>query len=188
MPKTLPVFTLMAMFLLATPAVAQEWPNSVIIMGKTLVLKHKEEKPEGLLLEYISADETLERWSVMFAMRHMNSRMMNRKFDPKVAAQQTVLGIQARKKQDPVANGAVFSHKDGKSEFADFVISAGSIIEHNVFRYFQTATGLTSYQLARRVNYQQDGRQATETLLKSIQTDRAIFFDSLMRIDMPVPE
>ena len=58
MPKTLPVFTLMAIFLLATPAVAQEWPNSVIIMGKTLVLKHKEEKPEGLLLEYISADET----------------------------------------------------------------------------------------------------------------------------------
>lgn len=166
------------------PAAAQEWPKTVTVLGQELTLKFRDEKSGFLLLEYIPAAETLEQWTTMFAVHRYDSRVANRPFDARSTVRSLINRTLARQPGDPVAGGGAFTRKsDPQSYYADFALSEGGTVEHNVFRYFDTANGMVGYQYARRTGIAQ-----AQQYFESLVSRREHIYDALFRIDLPAPD
>jgi len=159
-------------------------PEAVTILDTPLVLKYHQTKNGQTIFEYTQDNETLEQWSLMFAVRVLPGKNLS----PYASVQATAQKIAARKKQgDPVANSLVMKSDDGDSYAIDFLISEGTLIEHNVFRYLKTEGGMMSYQIARRVDISRDGSETVQQFIKAIPNERGRILRELLRKDLPVP-
>jgi hypothetical protein len=121
-------------------------PPTVSVLERSLALKNKEtSKTEDLVAEYVPAAESLDHWTLMFAVR-----IFNGKLTPAQAAQMKEGEVAARREQgDPMARSMSFSKSD--TRLVDFVMSQNPIVEHNVMTFQTLPDGrLVSYQLARR--------------------------------------
>jgi hypothetical protein len=169
----------------ATPAqAAQTLPKSLTVLGKTLVLKdnHGGAPGEKFIAEYVPVDETLDNWTLLFASRFDPGVGL----DPMASALAAANRVSARKQSgDLLANSAVFRAGDGKSVVVDFLISEGDIVEHNVFRYFNTSEGLVSLQIARRIYNSKAKEGDLEAFIKAIKTKRNEIVRELTRADLP---
>jgi hypothetical protein len=166
---------------------AQSLPGSLTVLGKTLVLKDRHGGNAGgdFIAEYIPGDETFDNWTLMFASRFVPGAGL----DPLASAVAAANRISARKQSgDLIANSAVFKSQDGKSVVIDFLTSEGSIIEHNVFRYFRTPKGLVSFQIARRFYTDKADQSDVQAFIMGIKTKRNQIVSELMRADLPVSE
>lgn len=171
---------------ISAPAVTTENTKAVKILGTVLTLKESQGGAPGqqFLAEYIPANETWDNWSIMYAVRWLPSQL-----SPKQAAVATAQKIKELKLAgDPVANSAVFEADDGKSVAVDFLVSSKKpeMFEHNVFRYFRTANGLASVQIARRVYESKSSETQMQDFIRGIPKVRDQIFEELARPDLPV--
>lgn len=176
-----------AMQMRAQAAQEHSPPKSVTILGTKLPLKDSRGGGAGqqFIAEYIPKGETFDNWTMMFASRFVPGTQL----DPAASAEATAHRISARKeKGDPMANAAVFKAPDGKSIVVDFLMSEGNVIEHNVFRYFQTPKGLVSLQIARRIYETKTNNQEVKDFITSIKAKRGVILNEIMRADLPVDE
>jgi hypothetical protein len=170
----------------STAARGSAAPKSVTVLGHVLVLKDMQGGGAGqaALAEYIPAGETLENWTLMFALRFAPGDL-----DPKASAAATVQNIQTRKRngQDPLANCGVFASKDGKSVNVDFLVSTTSpqLLEHNIMRYVKVKDGLETIQIARRIYGNQSSQAKVTAFIKNIPTLRTKLFQEIGRPDLP---
>jgi hypothetical protein len=175
------------LFAPAPAQAAQSLPKSVIVLGKALVLKdsHGGGPGDQFIAEYIPGNETFDNWTLMFASRFSPGAGL----DPMASAMTTANRISARKQSgDLLANSAVFKSSDGKSVVIDFLTSEGNVIEHNVFRYFNTHNGLVSIQIARRIYSDKATQSDIQAFIRSIKTKRNQIVSQSMRADLPVSE
>ena len=158
--------------------------KSVTVLGKSLSLKDSQGVPgQRFIAEYIPSGETFDNWTLMFATRFVTGTQV----DPTASAKAIFNRILVRKQTgDLLANAAVFKPPDGKSVVVDFLLSEGKIVEHDVWRYFKTGKGMVSLQIARRVYRNQSNEQEVRDFIKSIQTQRNIILQEIMRPDLPV--
>lgn len=162
-------------------------PKSLTILGKQVVLKDCQGGGPGqkFIAEYIPENENWDNWTSMFASRYVPGN--GQKLDALASAEATAARITERKKNgDIMANSAVFKAPDGKSVVVDFLISEGKIIEHNIFRYFPSANGLVSLQIARRVYDDKANDAEVKAFIESIKTQRKTLLEETMRADLPV--
>ena len=159
-------------------------PKQVTVLNHPLVLKENAGDGKGAYIaEYIPAEESFEHWTFMFAS-HFS---VGTQYDPKAAAIKMASDIKAKRQSgDALANAAVFEADDGKSVVVDFLAADTDFLEHDVWRYFRTETGLASFQIARRV-YREPGKEDTETqFIKDIRSLRNQIFKEIVRTDLPV--
>jgi hypothetical protein len=137
-------------------------PPSAAVLGQTLVLKSTQSSPsEELVAEYVPAAETLERWTLLLAVR-----VFRGKLTPVQAEQMKAQEVAARRAQgDVMANSQ--SYSKGGTRLIDFVLSESPIVEHNLMSFATLPDGrLVSYQLARRY-YQNDPAGGVEDGLRT---------------------
>jgi hypothetical protein len=144
-------------------------------------LKSKQSSPsEDLVAEYVPAAETLDRWTLMLAVR-----IFSVKLTPARAAEMKAQEIVARRgRGDVMANSMTFA-KD-ETRVIDFVMSESPIVEHNVMSFSTLPDGrLVSYQLARRY-YQKDPSAGVEDGLRAfmgeIKTKRDAYVKEVDRL------
>ena len=162
-------------------------PQSVRILGKHLALKHNETGRQGqyqvVLAKYVAPKESLEDWSLMFAVHQYKGDV-----DVATYISRVVTNIRARKsKGDQLANAVAFESSDGVSYIVDSLLSEGTLVEHNVWRYTPTSDGMIAYQIARRVDAEKESPQAAKRLIESITNQRGPIVTQLNRRDLPVP-
>lgn len=158
-------------------------PKTVKVLGETLTIKNNAltEKDE-FIAEYIPAGQTWDDWTTMYAVRLIPDTSL----DAEASATATAERIKARKATDPVANAAVLKQDDGKSCAVDFLISAGPIIEHNVFLYFKQPKGLVSLQVARRLYAKKGENEQLKPFIMGIPQLRPQILKELTSGDLPV--
>jgi hypothetical protein len=153
-------------------------PPTVSVLERSLALKNKEtSKTEDLVAEYVPAGESLDHWTLMFAVR-----IFNGKITPAQAAQMKQAEVAARREQgDPMARSMGFEKDETK--LVDFVMSQNPIVEHNVMTFQKLPDGrLVSYQLARRY-YMPDGEidDGLRAFMGEIKTKRDVYVAEVER-------
>ena len=154
-------------------------PQTVTVLGKPLALKYNADSPsEELVAEYVPANETLDHWTLMLAVRIFKGKLA-----PEQAVAMKSQEILARRGQgDYMANSAAFSK--GDLRILDFVMSELPIVEHNLMSFSKLADGrLVSYQLARR--YYSPSSEVDDGLrafMGDIKTKRDVYFKEIERL------
>lgn len=180
-------------------------PAGPRVLGVRLEQKLASDSPNGWVVEWISADETFERWTLLAATRfYRNEPKSPREFAQNLAEQMR----KRREEGDHVANAAVFSSEKDDSCVVDFLVSQdGKTFEHNVMRFVRAEGGLICQQIARRAYEDQtddassdDRRPATPVrllwrpaneqgepvaaLIKSIPPLRARLIEDLQKLEI----
>jgi hypothetical protein len=119
--------------------------ESVQLDGDTLVLAYEGEADGDSIKEYIPADENLESWTKLAAVREFEK--LN---DPKGFADEMVKQLEAK---DPPARYELLENDKTGEVILDFIVwpADASFVEFNIFKYQkQDGGGLVSYQYALR--------------------------------------
>lgn len=161
--------------------------QSVVVLGKHLALKHNKTGRQGqyqvVLAQYVAPRESLQDWSLMFAVRKYKGTI-----DVGAYISGVVTNIRDRKtKGDRLANAVAFESTDGRSYIVDILLSEGTLVEHSVWRYTPTPDGMLAYQIARRVDAEKESPQAAKDLIESINDQRPRIVTQLNRQDLPTP-
>jgi hypothetical protein len=170
----------------STAAPSSTLPQTVTIMGRTLsLIEHKGGmRGQGAQAAYISANESPANWTLMFAVGYSPGNL-----DPKDAASATVQKITSRKAsgQDPLASASVFTSKSSDAVNVVFVDSTSKpkMLEHNVFRYFRTQGGTSSYQITRRIFGTPTNKAQVADFMRNIPAMRSMIFEEIGRSDLP---
>ncbi len=136
--------------------------ETIQVDGETLTLAFEGETDGDTIKEFIPAEQTLETWTQLAAVRHYAKLD-----DPKALAGAVVRQLQQRK---PPANFELLENETSDDVLLDFIIwpEDGSFAEFNIFLYRPTQdNGLVMYQYALRA-YGDDA----EEFIKSLQADR----------------
>ena len=160
-----------------------EFPGVVSILDTQLALIHQNNLNSGLIVEYIDPDETLDDWALLFAVRFFEGDGL----DPRTSVQAKAAEIEARKKSDSMAKAMMLQGTDIRSYIIDYLVSVNSILEHNLYRYFNTERGLVSYQIARRIDTNLVGPAKVREFIDSIPENRDKLLLDIMRKDMEFP-
>ena len=154
-------------------------PETATVLERKLSLKSKESSAsEDLVAEYVPAEETLDHWTLMFAIRIFKARLT-----PAQALEMKEQEVRGRRAQgDVMANSASFAKDDVR--VIDFLMSQSPIVEHNVMSFATRPDGrLVSYQLARR--YYQPTSEVDDGLrafMGEIKTKRDTYVKELERL------
>jgi hypothetical protein len=161
-------------------------PKNITIMGRNLTLRERKGggMGQGASASYISPSETPDSWTFMFSVYYSPGTS-----NPAEAAMAAVDKIKMRKAshQDPLASASMFESKDHRSANVDFLVSSTKpkLLEHNVFHYFKSPGGLSSYQIARRIFGTPTNRLEVNQFLSGMQRARVQMFQELARTDLP---
>jgi hypothetical protein len=169
----------------SSPAADKEpqLPPTVTVLGRKLALQIFGHNPdEDVAAQYLSAKETVDRWTLMLAVR-----VFKEKLTPDQAAARKDEEVKARRaKGDPMANAVSFAK--GTLRVVDFVVSQPPIVEHSVMSFSAGADGrLVSHQLARR--YYQPSSEADAGLrafMGQIKTNRDRYVREIERLSKAV--
>ena len=164
----------------ATPAPDEhpQLPSTVTVLGQKLGLQVFGHNPdEDVAAQYLPAKETVERWTLMLAVR-----IFKEKLTPEQAVARKAEEVEARKaKGDAMASAVPFAR--GNLKVIDFVVSQPPIVEHSLMTFSTGADGrLVSLQLGRR--YYQPSAEADaglRTFLRRIKTNRERYVRELER-------
>jgi hypothetical protein len=138
----------------------------------------------GTIQEYVPTGESVEAWSRMFAVRFFPGSVVT----PEVAVLNTKAIVDQRAAMgDSFARSQVFSGVDGASFAIDFLISQGTTLEHNIFRYFAVESGVMCYQYARKLSGSSVSNEQLKAFVLKIPEVRDEIFAELNRSDLPVP-
>lgn len=177
--RMVPALALLCAYATAFHAAQAGFPDQISVLGASLDHTFQQEVKTGLLVEYIKPEESLNNWTLMFAVRYFAGPEL----DPRGSAEVVARRVDAWKATDPVANFMVLRAPDGKSFVIDFLVSDEDVLEQNVFRYFKTERGLVSYQIARRVHKPDEH----EDFIRSIPKLRDQILREIMREDLGIP-
>lgn len=180
-------------------------PAGPRVLGVHLEQRSASDSPNGWVVEWIDADETFDRWTLLAATRFYR----NEPKSPREFAQNLAEQIRKRREEgDHVANAAVFSSDKDDSCVVDFLVSQdGKTFEHNLMRFVRVEGGLVCQQIARRAYEDQaDGQPADDrrpatpvrllwrpaneqgepvaALIKSIPPLRARLIDDLQKLEI----
>lgn len=159
--------------------------TKIKFLGKELIQKENKATAEQFIAEYIPNGENFDNFTVMFAVYFYKGHTKSAELEAKAK----IAEIKVRKANgDKVANGRV-GVKDAGQAVADFVLSSGLIIEHNVMMFKSLKNGLLIHKFVRRV-YRGKGASASPKVKKffsKIKRDRAAITKELERKDLPVP-
>lgn len=143
------------------PAESREmdWlPDSISLRGMRMDLADRSESGNLFLAEYVAKNETLDKWTVLFAVRFAKGDQ----YDPVLSVAKTAENIKSLKKRgDQIANFGVIEDIADGSWIIDFVMTdiETEAFEHSIFRYFKVEGGLISYQYARRAFLGEDAKR-----------------------------
>ncbi len=161
-------------------------PKNITIMGHNLALRERKGggMGQGAQASYISPMETADTWTFMFTVYYFPGQS-----DPAGAAMGVVDKIKVLKAshQDPLASASMFESKDHRSANVDFMVSSTrpKLLEHNVFHYFKSPGGLSSYQIARRIFGTPTNKVEVSQFLAGMQRARVQMFQEMARTDLP---
>lgn len=127
----------------------RQLPKSVTLLGHTLTEAERQKSDKVFLAEFVSKPETLDNWTILFAVRHELGKNYTARGFVTLFADRIK---QRRQDGDQLANFAVVEDIADGSWYIDFVSSdmPAEVIEHNIFRYFNVPNGVVSLQYARR--------------------------------------
>ncbi|MBL7685448.1 MAG: hypothetical protein JNK65_05375 [Deltaproteobacteria bacterium] len=157
-------------------------PKSIVVLGKTLVLKEEKNTNNQFLAEYIPNEENFKNFTKMFALW---GRLDGSTADSQVKAK--VQFVNSRKGKDPVANYNLFQSNDKKMFGLDFLISEEGVMEHNVWAFQNVNGGVLAYQYVRRY-YVQNNSSGDENFIRGIPEIRNQILQFFKEAILPRPK
>jgi len=136
--------------------------ETIQVDGEPLILAFEGETDGDTIKEFIPADQTLENWTQLAAVRHYADLD-----DPKALAGAVVRKLRER---NPPANFELLENESTDDIVLDFIVwpEDGAFVEFNVFLYRPAqGGGLVMYQYALRA-YGDD----SEEFIKNMQAER----------------
>lgn len=160
--KRLITLSLFILFVAMASPLKADMPKSVTVLGAALVQKEEKQNAKQYLAEYIPEGENFDNFTKMFAVW---GQLDGSDAESQVKAKMAF--VQARKGKDPLANYSLFQSDDKKTFGLDFLISEGTVMEHNVWTFQNVKGGVLAYQYARR-HYDGKSPQSAEAFIKEI--------------------
>ena len=161
----------------ATP-IALAQPASVTFDGERYVQRFENRRGAVPVVEYVRANESLQTWTKLVAIRHFANQT-----DPRVAASNLARLV---REHNPNARADVIAKNDGSEAIVDFITFAkgDDRLEFNVHRYrkVEGLPGLVGYQFAWRFRTAELG-DATKT----VSANRKRWIDEMSRAELPNP-
>jgi hypothetical protein len=169
--------------LLERPAAANI-PKKLQFLDQTFKKVFDDSDVNGTLHQYVLPKEAVDNWSRMFAVRFFPGT----KVSPRSAVLKAKAVVDERAAQgDQFARSLVFASEDGSSFAIDFLLSHGTSLEHNVFRYYAIDTGVMCYQYSRKLSGSRITNKDVKSFVLAIPDLRSDIFEELNRADLPVP-
>lgn len=130
----------------AAPSRAAEAIVSVQFDGESYPSQFASAVPGMKLVEYVRADETVDNWTKLLAVREWPEHR-----EPAAAAAELARRLN---EANPLARHRLLTKEDGQEALIDFLTwpEDGGYMEFNIFRYVKQpgSAGLVSYQFAYR--------------------------------------
>jgi hypothetical protein len=175
-PWEFPIMTHLALAVLFDAMLLTAAPNVVEFDGEQYLPGFTSNQPNLKLIEYVRADETVENWTKLFAVRNFPQ-----KDDPAkaVKAFQQVI-----KQHNPMAGVQVLVKEDGSEAMIDFLTweTGAEQVELNIHRYLKKPghPGLISFQFAYRF------RVTPETTAEKIRGLKERWAELMRQADPPI--
>ncbi len=159
-------------------------PQQLSFLDLTLKKVFEDSDVNGTIHQYVLPDEAVDNWSRMFAVRFFPGTTVA----PKAAVMNAKAIVDKRASLgDPFARSLIFTSEDGSSFAIDFLISQGTNLEHNVFRYYAVETGVMCYQFSRKLSGSSVSNSQLKSFVLEIPKIRQDVFAELNREDLPIP-